>query len=365
MLKKIKISLLAITAVVCVVAAAQISRSASDESDLRVIPPRDMSYSSSAVIKGALVRDGLFPANLYFPESSAVIISKKCKFLSGLFSGEYVEAGDVIAEFTVDDNSSAIREAELNYELAKARLTSDVSAASAAVNGAVTELDKKAANAALDFVRFSGNRTVKLAEEALEAAKTAGEPLSLTAPVSGFVGSVAHSSGGEFFPGQIYCVINNPAGAEIKVTGDITSASGIERLAMLKFGAKVTIHQVRGGGKDFSGHVSSNTTLIGSTVRVAQYAVIAFDDPEEFKDYAIANRDAVSNSQYEVKINLSDINDAILCPRRAIQRENTYRYVYLLEDGMPKKRYILIGLASGDYVQVLDGLSEGDEVVIQ
>ncbi|MDR0819401.1 MAG: hypothetical protein LBN43_07500 [Oscillospiraceae bacterium] len=365
MLKKIKVSLLALTAIVCVAAAAQISRSASDESDLRIIPPRDMRYETATVIKGALVRDGVFGGNLYFPDSSPVVITKKCKFSSGVFGGEYIEAGAVIAEFTVDDNSAAVREAELNHELAKARLTSDVTAATAAVKGALTDADKKAANAALDFVRYSGNRAVAAAKTALDAAVTAGEPLQLIAPVSGFVGSVAHSSGGEFMPGQVYCVINDPAGAEIKVEGDVTSTSGIERLAMLKYGAKVTIHQVRGEGRNFEGHVSSNTSLIGSTVKVAQYAVIAFDIPGEFGDFAIANKDAVSNSQYEIKINLSDINGALLCPRRAIQRENTYRYVYLLEDGMPKKRFILTGLASGDYVQVLDGLNEGDEVVIQ
>ncbi|MDR2531024.1 MAG: hypothetical protein LBC65_05755, partial [Oscillospiraceae bacterium] len=235
--------------------------------------------------------------------------------------------------------------------------------AAAAIELAVSEVDKTSAQAAYAFTKFNADRSVKFAKDAYDAATLAGEPVTLIAPISGFVGQINHVAGSEYSPGMTYCRIFEPHNAKILIDGNQLGADAAERLSVLKYGAAVTIHQVRGDGRDFTGYVSANTTLIGSTVRVDRYAIIEFDDADAFGEYALENRSAVNDSLYNIRIAVSDINDALLIPRTAIQRENTYRYVYVVEDGMPKKRFIRVGLTGGDDVQVLDGLQEGDVIV--
>ena len=341
-----------------------IAQSATTEiSDLRPIPVYDIEYNTRTIERGDLIRTASFQGELVFPNSVPVMIPKNSRLLDAKFSGEYVEAGDVIAEFEVDANPMLVLEAELNYELARARLDSDIAAGNEAIRNAFSELDARSARASLEFTRYTGNLAVERALDALDAALFAAEDYQLLAPVSGYIGSISFVSGGNYTAGHIYCVINDPYDAHIRINSD-TSSNSLERLAMYKYSASVTLRQVRGESLEYSGNVISNTVLLGATVRVQPYAIIAFDDIDAFVQNASSNRNVIANTQYDVRIEISDISDVLLCPRRAIQRENVYRYVYLLEDGMLKKRYIQIGLASGDHYQVLDGLNEGDIIVL-
>jgi len=315
------------------------------------------------VVRGDLTRTASFQGFLYFPNSAAITVPKKGKLTSSKYNGEYVEEGEVIAEFTVEDASLAIKEAELNYQLAEARLKSDIAAGNEAIRNAATEPDARSARAALEFTKYSGEAAIRRAKEALDAALDAGTPFVITAPKRGFIGSVNFNSGGDYMPGHLFCMLNDPYDARLFI-GVEANAADSDRLAMLKINAPVTMRQDRGDDAVFSGHVVSNTSLLGANAKVAPYAIVAFDVPDEFGDFTLSNRNAIGNSLFYVKIDLSDINDVLLCPRKAIQRENTYRFVHLLEDGALKKRYISTGLISGDYYQVPDGLKEGDKVVI-
>jgi len=327
-LMKLKFALIAVLLSVLVIAA-------SAAETLRVIPPQNVKYNTVEVVRGTLSRTGDFAAELSFPHTLAVTIPKNCKFKDGVFSGQYVNEGDVIASFTVDDNSLAVEEARLAYELEQLRYN--------------------AANS--DYERYIAKLGVDAAKSALDALKFQGEDFEIYAPQSGWVTSVQHYGGSSYTAGQLYCLLYVPDVVQLKVIADA------ERVALLKYSASVTIHPIKGEDVYFSAHILTNTTLI-DLPGITPCAIAEFDNPEEFQAYAEKNPAAVNDTKYQLSIELTDIKDVLLCPQKAIQKENTYRYVNIFEDGMSKKRYVLTGLTSGDYVQILDGLNEGDEVII-
>jgi len=317
-----------------------VASAAYEPETLRVIPPKNVEYSTEPVRRGTLARRGTFAADLSFPNREYVVLPKNGKFVSGKFGGDYVNEGDVIASFTVPDNSLDVTEAELNYEIARS-----------AVN-----------NAADPYSRYLAQRNADTAKAALNALVDAGTPFDLLAPASGYLTGLYIMPQGQFFVGQIYCFVNVTDNVQFRVSADAGVAGSSERVAMLKFGAPVTISPVRNNAQTFAGHIISTTSLIDGSVPV--YAIAAFDDPAEFDAYITGNAEAIIDTQYEISVNLTDISDALLCPARAVRRENTYRYVTLVEDGVPKKRYVLTGLTSGSDIQILSGLSENDWVIV-
>ena len=58
------------------------------------------------------------------------------------------------------------------------------------------------------------------------------------------------------------------------------------------------------------------------------------------------------------------LEDALLLPRTAVGSENGQSYVLLRKDGSPRKRFVQVGPQSNDQVVILDGVTEGQEVVL-
>jgi RND family efflux transporter MFP subunit len=56
-------------------------------------------------------------------------------------------------------------------------------------------------------------------------------------------------------------------------------------------------------------------------------------------------------------------NGVITIPHKAVKREGTNRFVYVLNNGQQEKRFVQVGLRDQAYVEILDGLKEGELVV--
>ena len=53
----------------------------------------------------------------------------------------------------------------------------------------------------------------------------------------------------------------------------------------------------------------------------------------------------------------------LLLPVEAVNMDNTGNFCYIIENNVLVKKYITTGVSSLEYMQVVEGLSEGDEVV--
>jgi macrolide-specific efflux system membrane fusion protein len=65
-----------------------------------------------------------------------------------------------------------------------------------------------------------------------------------------------------------------------------------------------------------------------------------------------------------VLIFLDQRRGVLTVPNKAVQREGQRKYVIVLEKGQPEKRYVEIGWKDTSYTEILDGLREGDMVII-
>jgi len=352
-----------ISAFVALILAVAISGYCFAQEDLRQLIPQQMSYTTATIKLGNLERDEIFSADLKFNSVVSVTLPKNGKYVTGVIGGSYVHTGDEIARFSVPDNSEAVYEAKLNYELADAQYRSSIDSAKAALDNAVTELDKKSAKATLDYITYSGKLGVDIAKKTYETLKDAGEAFAITAPCDGYVSNIAHSTNGEMYAGQNYCEIRVIDKIQLVVAIDSTVVNAAQRTALLTIGSEVTIDPIRADAPAFTGHVISNTSVIGNS-SISPYAVIEFDDLSAFIEYAVKVPAAITDTKYRVTIKHVDIEGVLLCPTAAIQRENTYRYVNILSEGIPKKRYVLVGISGSEYTLIFGGLSEGDEVII-
>jgi len=65
-----------------------------------------------------------------------------------------------------------------------------------------------------------------------------------------------------------------------------------------------------------------------------------------------------------VSILVEERNDVLLVPNGAITRRGMETLVQVLRDGVPEERAITTGISDWQYTEVVDGLSEGEQVVV-
>lgn len=61
---------------------------------------------------------------------------------------------------------------------------------------------------------------------------------------------------------------------------------------------------------------------------------------------------------------LIEKNDVLTLPERAIMQKGNKKYVYVLEEGLLKRQKVKTGLTKGHFVEVVNGVKKGDQVVL-
>lgn len=103
---------------------------------------------------------------------------------------------------------------------------------------------------------------------------------------------------------------------------------------------------------------SSNSSASSSSSAsvIYYYVVLDVDDPDNLLLPAMTAR---------VDIITSEKEDALVVPISALKTDTKGSYVQLsLPDGSTEKRYVSTGIYSDEYVEIEDGLSDGDTVAI-
>ncbi len=101
---------------------------------------------------------------------------------------------------------------------------------------------------------------------------------------------------------------------------------------------------------------SSSSASSGSSASVIYYYVtLDVDDPDNELLPAMTAR---------VEINTADKPDALVVPISTLKTDSDGSYVIIKNlDGTQENRYVQTGIYSDEYVEILDGLAEGDQVV--
>ena len=100
---------------------------------------------------------------------------------------------------------------------------------------------------------------------------------------------------------------------------------------------------------------SSSSSSSSSASVIYYYVTLDVDDPDNVLLPAMTAR---------VEINTAEKNDALVVPLSTLKTDANGSYVIVKNaDGTQENRYVSTGIYSDEYVEILDGLSEGEQVV--
>lgn len=169
----------------------------------------------------------------------------------------------------------------------------------------------------------------------------------IEAPISGTVISVNTKEGS-------LVSSSNPLGYIQDLNDTTIKANIIEKyISFVEIGQDVEIKFDAFPNKIFKGTVSDLEPTVNTQTRSLGIE-IDFEDPDNL---------VLPGMYAKNKIITKTIDDALLIPSTSVfAKENSF-YVYLIENGRLVKTPITKGLENYDYVQVLEGLSEGDIIV--
>lgn len=172
--------------------------------------------------------------------------------------------------------------------------------------------------------------------------------LTVTAPMDGVVANVQYlSSGVTCYRGQPLLRLYDPESVLL------TAGAGI--LGDFRVGQRVNIEYGRSNDRrTTTGVVVAADGLLPAALR-GSGAAIALDE-------ALNGDDLLNPTVTSVEIELKDV---LLVPRTAVTNESGGQYVYIDQDGSPRKRYVQVGPSDLQHTAILDGLQEGQPIVLE
>ena len=185
--------------------------------------------------------------------------------------------------------------------------------------------------------------TYKQAEEQYYSAKK-----GIVADFNGIVTECTGVSGASVAEGAQ--LITLESSENVKVTFDASKSD----VAKLEIGQKV---DVTISGNKYEGEIAkinrmatlnaSNTPMVGVEVHLT--------NPD---DKIILGLDA------KLTVHTDSAQNTLLIPVEAINADKNGDFLYVIENGMVVKRSIICGISSDEYTEVLDGITEDDEIIV-
>ena len=295
-------------------------------------------------------------------------ISGKVEYLYANI-GDHVKQGQVIAELEKADLEASVAKLQAEVHVAEARVADAESRArlanldyrrqqnlrkkdftsQQAVDRALKE--KESAKAGLNLAR----KQLEAARAALKEARVKLSYATLTAPISGVIGSVSTQQGETVAAG-----LNAPT---------FVTIIDLERLQVDAYVDEVDIGRIKTGqectftvdafpGREFHGRVVAIYPDAVIQENVVNYdVVIEIKDPYD----GLLRPEMTAN----VTIFLKKRKQMLAVPARAVKRNHGKNIVYLQTRTGNKLRRVKIGWKDGQWMEIVSGLKEGDTVLLE
>lgn len=232
----------------------------------------------------------------------------------------------------------------------------DVAAAQATIDSATASF--ASAQARLDQVLAGStdteigqaNEAVKGAELALKQTQYDLDHATISAPFGGTIVTVGVNRGDQATATTSAFTLLDPSLVRIDATVDEAN------VVKLKTGMPVNITFDAIQARPFQGTVASITPS-----GVTQQGVVTFPVTVVFNTQGTTIPPGTSANLSFV---IDSKQDVLAVPSRAIQRQGRNSYVQVLVDGKPEERQVRTGLSGGNTTELVEGLTEGETVVI-
>ncbi len=256
------------------------------------------------------------------------------------------------AEAALQQAEHNLDQAELNTEIIKQNAEAFVALKDAAYESAKATLSLKRSPArSVDLAPLSAQ--ISQAKIALQIANNSLGDSKLYAPINGVITFIYGKVGGNI------ALTETSLSPFLSMQADnlIVEANVPETdVVKLKVGDEV---EMTIDAFDFTEKLLGSVIYIDPAETVIQGVVYyeiktAFDieDPR-LKSGMTANLEIITDKK----------EDVLIIPTRAIKYEDSLRYVEVLNNGEPKKVQIKTGLESDQFVEITDGLKEGDKII--
>ena len=355
---RLRLAALAMAAFLCVCGPGR----ASQLIDPEQIEADEVRYKTDTAVRGEMLRTASGSGSRYFPHTETVFYrGDQATFQEWIaHRGDTVKAGDPLIRVSVQYDAVRLQELELELRRAKEDYETGVRDREEALDAlraqADGERDPYARGMAgltlrqeelrLEKYKLDQDRSIASIEEAIDEMNERRSHGIVYAPIDGIVENTTYFKENEpVYDWMSLCTIASEDVLLIAVSG-----------ARLSYGQEVTIDV---------GPARNRVTTTGRVVAAADViatlssdrALILPDDRTPF--------DETKNNSIVVHGNSVDLKNVLLINRKAVTLNNGRTIVTTLtDDGVTHKRYILTGMITPSEVWVLQGLDEGDVVIL-
>jgi len=189
---------------------------------------------------------------------------------------------------------------------------------------------------------------VRQAKAALDMARYQLKNTQITAPISGKVTSISVSSGEMISPSIPLLSIIDVSRIFVKV--------GISEkdISKIKEGQKVSLEIDAFPEEKFRGEVVSKGVAVDQMSKTLEVKIEILQPEVDIPVGVFARGDIL------VKTN----QDALIIPSSALTRKKDGIYVYVIEEEIARQKEVVLGIIQDERVEILDGLSEKEEIVV-
>lgn len=175
------------------------------------------------------------------------------------------------------------------------------------------------------------------------------EKTKIRAPFGGIITGIKVSPQENVSAGREILTLVNIS--QIKVQAKVLESE----VGKMKTGHEAALRFSAYPGKVFKGHVEAISPVINPEDRTCTVHILV-DNPEE---------EVKPGMHAEVEIAADIYMDRLLVPQEAVLVRGGRKLVFVVEEGLAKWRYIEVGLENEDYAEVLDGVKEGEPVIVE
>lgn len=274
-------------------------------------------------------------ANLVAEEDVTVVSETEGRVtVLNVEEGDRVRKGDVLAVLDSEEEQIAVRTAEVRLADARRRLERS---ADLFARELVSRADHDNARVELE-----------VAEQELEQARWQLERNTFRAPFSGVVTSRKIQVGQHVRPGdELFQVTNfDPLVARIHLPETDVLKLSVGREVRLALNADATVR--------FSGRIRQISPVVDTATGTVKVTIEARGVPAGVRPGSFVAVNIVSETR----------TGRVLVPKRAVLRELQSSHVFVVRDGLAERRRVELGLEQGEWVEAIDGVAAGEQVVV-
>jgi HlyD family secretion protein len=250
------------------------------------------------------------------------------------------------AQSTVDKSRSDVAAAEAKLAQLKSPTDNDVAAAKAVVTQAQQALALKQQPYTAQDIQ-TAQAAVDVAQVALDTAKSNLADANLVAPFDGVITAKLLAPGAMASTGSPVATL---------FSSDLSIPISIEeaRLSRLKPDLTTSISVSSYPGESFPGKVTSISPSADSKSHTFVMRVVPTDTANKLKAGMFADVVVITEAR----------SNALMVPRDAVVQRSGKDVVFVVADGKAQMRPVLQGIPSGGTVEIMNGLKQGEQVVV-